>query len=696
MAEDLFAKKLPVVMRCSDRDERKVHLHFKMEIVHVMDPIQKKELMIRLTNEKDLFFLYTLKLGEEDFQYLKTQQGLLVDFSAFPQKVVDLLNMCLLEEGKDLPKFILQFVGQGGNNSDHCIHVLNIVETNPFKHLIHLSLKFIPGQDSDIKKYLADCLKQLKETNELLHQRLEHTNEDLTQRLQQTQESLTSKCSELETLKSQWSSKINEMKSAHKEELASEKEKALEVKSSCQSKLEHDRKELEQSHLRIVKQMEAKLYDLENTNKELQEKKYKLESNHREMRSRISSQEEELQHLKQEVQALRKQNSAMDADLHEQEKIINQQRTRIAVLEQEVKDKEQVLARSSDLLDSEQDQKRKYEEEIDVKQKEIIKLENKVKVMSVEVKKGNEIIRKLQGDNKNYHAKVKLRSQIAAEQEKILSEKDQVLEKMQNEISSMKENLKQKEEQNQKLCENLENTRKKLEESRELLKTNENVIQWLNKQVNEVQLSGTRTGMNELGHHINGTTAAVNFRNHSAVSVPVPPFIPSSFGQNSRFSHPEGNSVNSHLPLHKAQNNGVKFQVQYNPAISRKPVISQTSPAAGNRHISPIAEVSRPPCLPGGHSEEVSPMSASSGTGSATDMENDSSMDGHSAAKKTEAVSKRGVGTVGNPLTANKNYAIPFLPVPITTSSRLPAHLSSRSTQPPLASVYFPVKSKPS
>lgn len=47
------------------------------------------------------------------------------------------------------------------------------------------------------------------------------------------------------------------------------------------------------------------------------------------------------------------------------------------------------------------------------------------------------------------------------------------------------------------------------------------VIQWLNKQVNEVQLSGTRTGMNELGHHINGTTAAVNFRNHSAVSVPV-------------------------------------------------------------------------------------------------------------------------------------------------------------------------------
>lgn len=692
MAEDLFSKKLPVVMRSSDRDERKVYLHFKMELVQQMDPIQKKELMIRLTDEKDLFFLYTLKLGEDDFQYLKSQQGLLVDFSAFPQRVVDLLNMCLLEEGKDLPKFILQFIGQAGSNGDRCIHVLNIVETNPFKHLIHLSLKFVPGQDSDIKKYLADCLKQLKETNELLHQRLEHTNENLTQQLQQTQESLSSKCSELEKLKSEWTSKINEMKSFHKEELSSEKEKALEMKSNCQSKLEHDRKELEQSHVRIVKQMETKLYDLENTNKELQEKKYKLESNHREMRSRISLQEDELQHLKQEVQGLRKQNSAMDGDLHEQEKIINQQRTRIAVLEQEVKDKEQVLARSSDLLGSEQDQKRKYEEEIEVKNKEITKLEGKVKVMSVEVKKGNDIIRKLQGDNKNYHAKVKLRSQIAAEQEKILSEKDQVLEKTQQELSSMKEHLKHKEDENQKLSENLENTRKKLEESRELLKTNENVIQWLNKQVNEVQLSGTRTGINELGHPINGTTAGINFRNHST-SVSVPSFIPSNFSQNSRFSHPEGNS---HLPLHKAQNNGVKLQVQYNPGIPRKPIISQTIPSTGNRHISPIPEESRPPCLPGGHSEEVSPMSASSGTGSTADMDNDSSIDGHSTGRKIDPISKRGLGAVNNPM-ANKNYSIPFLPVPMTTSSRLPAHLSSRPTQPPLASAYFPAKSvKPS
>ena len=35
---------------------------------------------------------------------LKSQQGLLVDFGAFPQKFIDLLELCLSEAGKSTPK----------------------------------------------------------------------------------------------------------------------------------------------------------------------------------------------------------------------------------------------------------------------------------------------------------------------------------------------------------------------------------------------------------------------------------------------------------------------------------------------------------------------------------------------------------------------------------------------------------------
>ncbi len=40
--------------------------------------------------------------------------------------------------------------------------VLNVVETNLFRHLNHLSLKFVPASDIYLKKYLAECLLGLK------------------------------------------------------------------------------------------------------------------------------------------------------------------------------------------------------------------------------------------------------------------------------------------------------------------------------------------------------------------------------------------------------------------------------------------------------------------------------------------------------------------------------------------------------
>lgn len=39
---------------------------------------------------------------------------------------------------------------------------LDIVETNRFKHLTHLSLRFIAGDDTAIKGYLAARLRMLK------------------------------------------------------------------------------------------------------------------------------------------------------------------------------------------------------------------------------------------------------------------------------------------------------------------------------------------------------------------------------------------------------------------------------------------------------------------------------------------------------------------------------------------------------
>jgi len=58
-------------------------------------------------------------------------------------------------------RFLLQFVSTSGSY-ERGVGNLNIIETNPFKHLTHLSLRFLPGNDTEVKKYLADCLKKFK------------------------------------------------------------------------------------------------------------------------------------------------------------------------------------------------------------------------------------------------------------------------------------------------------------------------------------------------------------------------------------------------------------------------------------------------------------------------------------------------------------------------------------------------------
>lgn len=55
--------------------------------------------------------------------------------------------------------------------------------------------------------------------------------------------------------------------------------------------------------------------------------------------------------------SLRRENTTLDAECHEKEKLINQLQTRVAVLEQEIKDKDQLVIRTKEVLDATQEQK---------------------------------------------------------------------------------------------------------------------------------------------------------------------------------------------------------------------------------------------------------------------------------------------------------------------------------------------------
>ncbi|XP_032118825.1 spindle assembly abnormal protein 6 homolog isoform X2 [Sapajus apella] len=448
-----------------------------------MQRLRGEDLVIRLTDDTDPFFLYNLVISEEDFQSLKFQQGLLVDFLAFPQKFIDLLQQCTQEHAKEIPRFLLQLVSPTAI-LDNSPAFLNVVETNPFKHLTHLSLKLLPGNDVEIKKFLAGCLKCSKEEKLSLMQSLD----DVTRQLDFTQKILTEKNQELDKLRNEWASHTAALTNKHSQELTNEKEKALQAQVQYQQQHEQQKKDLEILHQQNIQQLQHRLSDLEAANKDLTERKYKGDSTIRELKAKLSGVEEELQRTKQEVLSLRRENSTLDAECHEKEKHINQLQTKVAVLEQEIKDKDQLVLRTKEAFDTIQEQKVVLEENGEKNQVQLGKLEATIKSLSAELLKANEIIKKLQGDLKTLMGKLKLKNTVTIQQEKLLAEKEEKLQKEQKELQDVGQSLRIKEQEVCKLQEQLEATVKKLEESKQLLKNNEKLITWLNKELNENQL----------------------------------------------------------------------------------------------------------------------------------------------------------------------------------------------------------------
>ncbi|NXM31519.1 SAS6 protein, partial [Oxyruncus cristatus] len=556
-AELIFDRAVPVRVQGRGCEERRLNVRVNIELLSISNPVHKKDLAVRLTDDTDPFFLYNLVISEEDFQSLKSQQGLLVDFSAFPQKFIDLLQQCIQEQNKDTPRFLLQLVSSAPA-LDHTPVSLNVVETNPFKHLTHLSLKFLPGTDAEIKKFLANCLKCLKEDKLVLEEKLRKTEEDLTRQLSYTQQSLSEKSRELDKLKNEWTSYTTALTNKHSQELTNEKERALQAQTQYQQQHEQQKKELETLHQKSIQQLQNRLSELEVINKDLTERRYKGDSTVRELKAKLSGIEDECQRAKQEVLSLRRENTTLDAECHEKEKLINQLQTRVAVLEQEIKDKDQLVTRTKEVLDATQEQKVILEESTEEKQRHIEKLETTIKSLSAELLKANEIIKKLQGDLKTLMSKLKLKNTVTIQQEKLLGEKEERLQKEQRELQEMGQSLRTKEQEVCKLQEQLESTIQKLEESKQLLKTNENVINWLNRQLSEVQMA-KRLDMSASTH--GGGRAA-----SSPHGMPDRPSFPSS-----GISHPISPlyAFQNFLEPTHSKNTSSPCPVQFNAQLSK-------------------------------------------------------------------------------------------------------------------------------
>jgi len=465
--DKVFDNLVPVQIQTQSNEERKQFIRLSVELIPVglSSSSFRKDFHVEITDEQDPYLFYSLRMSEEDFSILKSQQGLLIDFSSFPSKFVQLVERCVLEQQSEIPKFLI--ILKHYNEMSKPCYLLEIVETNPFKHLCHLSLRMSEGSEGQIKKHLSNKLRQFKE------ERDEHMQfiQSIEQQLDLERKNSAQKTAELNLLKNDFQTKLQETQHQLKIEFQTEKNLLQQTKSELEQQLK-------------VQQLQTNEKEncLQYQIKELRDKHFNIDTNLKETTTRLNKAEEECSRLQQELTSARRRSASLDADFHTKERAVHQLRTKLAVGEQELRDKDILLAKQQDLQTSAQEQKKRLTEMIDEKDQVISRRECAVKTMTEELIKANDIIRKLQGDIRSLNIKLKTRTDVATEQEKFLRQNE-------NDISELQEQLKNYTKINEEATE----LKIKNEEKEMAIKSKEQIITYLNKQLNELQLRPEKT-----------------------------------------------------------------------------------------------------------------------------------------------------------------------------------------------------------
>ncbi len=175
-------------------------------------------------------------------------------------------------------------------------------------------------------------------------------------------------------------------------------------------------------------------------------------------------------------------------------KISMENSLRIEWLEQQLVDKEEMLKTVKGQLESADSHRSSMESAIEDIRMTSLRTEERLSASACEIKKGNQIIERLQAELRSAKAKTKLKSSVIAQQETLLSEREKLLKKKAREVDELTRECDNARCEIKQITCRADEQRQQLEKSQALLLSNQQMIQWLNGQVNEAHLSHLGSG----------------------------------------------------------------------------------------------------------------------------------------------------------------------------------------------------------
>lgn len=476
---DTAQMEVPVRVRGGEWEERVAHMVVSLSM-RTAGNSHHRLLHIELTEEADPFFLYVLEIGESEFSRIKGEQQLLIDFLKFPQHILEFLDICC-RPADDYARYECVFEKESGN-----FGTFNIFETNRFRRMSNLCLRFSSANDQSLKGHFILRLKDLKTKNDDLERKLKESEETAHMRSAELKDTRR----KLDNLTIDFERQLEQVKLEDKRVFNEMKEQMLESSRSLQSQLEADKKA-------SIARLEADLIDLRKTSEDqteniskLREAKLRLESSERELTSRNRTLDHELELAKGELDTLKSTNKSLDTNKYAQERNLTEATMKMQNLERQLQDKLELIEKLQALTTSHGEQRSSMEESLSLLKSNVSRLEEKLMISAQEINKGNSIIQKLQSEVKAQKQKLKLKNTVVLQQEQVIQQKQEQIDNHEHVSSGNRRDMQRKEDTVRDLEKSVETLREKLQESHKLLESNSITIQYLNKQLNDLQTMG--------------------------------------------------------------------------------------------------------------------------------------------------------------------------------------------------------------
>ncbi|XP_034240372.1 spindle assembly abnormal protein 6 homolog [Thrips palmi] len=522
----------------------------RVEVSGFGKPVSKVE--VRITDDCDPSLLYILHVSESDFNLIKSQQGLLVDFSNFPVHLVKLFEQCL-----NSVKGFLLMLEENGLES-----YLKVVQPIDLKNLCYIALRIAKGSDAEIMRHMHSQIVLLKKSLCTKEEELSCSQSKVAQ----LQQELDLKEQLKERHAKHWEEEKGKLQATFSKEMDSLREQLLQDRKRDLDSAAYQRESLSTK----LEDLSREASKYKNKHMQICEKYDQAQQTIRELSMRISSSEDMQKSMNRELADLRRHRTELESECHKKDQDIGQARAHADSLDKEVVRLRTRLTRQEGQLRQADSEQVRLKSALTRLQETMEARSDLVLQLNGDLTKANLIIKERQKDQD------KMRSEI----QKLLSlkhEEEKKIKKLELEMKLLRANA----ERDDARIKALEDTEKKLQlelkTATETISAKEEqhkkcgeIISYLNRSLNRQQLDPSPPST---AHGLHGQSVFYN----SAPSAPILYTMGSSLGR-------AGAGTGLHVSGPPMTNQGVHFNTKVNALpFSSTPLVA--SAAAGGTGV---------------------------------------------------------------------------------------------------------------